>query len=191
MIRNFAAMEKKEERVAFGGGCFWCTEAVFLQLRGVCEVTPGYAGGHVAHPTYEMVCAGATGHAEVILILYDPDIISFRKLLDVFFASHDPTAINRQGADVGTQYRSIILTTTEEQKKEAEGVIRVLNASKKYAAPIATQIVPLADTFFPAEEYHRRYYERHPDAGYSQSVIAPKVEKVRRSHPDMLKDDKG
>ena len=176
----------REEKVAFGGGCFWCTEAVFLQIKGVGEVTPGYGGGHAANPTYEMVCGGATGHAEVILIAYDPEVIPFRNLLDVFFTSHDPTAVNRQGADVGTQYRSVIFITTEEQKKEAEDTIRGLNGSKKYAAPIATEVAVLGNTFYPAEEYHRRYYERHPDAGYSRAVIAPKVEKARRAHADIL-----
>lgn len=180
-------MPPREEKVAFGGGCFWCTEAVFLQLKGVLEVTPGYAGGRTPHPTYETVCGGGTGHAEVIQIAYDPGIIPFRDLLNVFFSSHDPTAVNRQGSDIGTQYRSVILYTSEEQKREAEEVIRELDESKKYASAIATEVVSLGATFYPAEEYHRRYYERHPDGGYSEAVIAPKVEKVRRMHPDMVK----
>ena len=174
------------EKVAFGGGCFWCTEAVFLELKGVIEITPGYAGGKDPHPTYESVSSGATGHAEVIQIVYDPAIISFSTLLGVFFVSHDPTTLNRQGNDVGTQYRSILLYTTEDQKNEAEGRIKELTESKRFAKPIVTELAPLSN-FYPAEEYHKAYYQKHPDEGYSEYVIAPKVEKIRREHPELLR----
>jgi peptide-methionine (S)-S-oxide reductase len=174
------------EKVAFGGGCFWCTEAVFLEIKGVCAVTPGYAGGHKENPTYEQVSTGTTGHAEVILIEYDPGVVPFSKLLEVFFASHDPTTLNRQGADVGTQYRSIILYETETQKEEAEQAIKELERKKAYQKPIVTEVVPLKK-FYPAEEYHKKYYERHPNEGYSQAVIAPKVGKVREKFKELLK----
>ncbi len=181
-------MTESKEVVAFGGGCFWCTEAVFLQLKGIAEVTPGYAGGSVANPSYEHVSDGTTGHAEVIRIAYDPSIISFAKLLEVFFASHDPTTLNRQGADTGTQYRSTILYTTPEQKTEAERMIAALTAEKKYADPIVTKIEALNNSFYPAEEYHKRYYDTHPDQPYVEIVIAPKVEKIRHAYKDLLKD---
>lgn len=179
-------MQSGLETVAFGGGCFWCTEAVFLELKGVTQVTPGYAGGHDSKPTYESVSSGKTGHAEVILIEYDPSIISFEKLLDVFFTSHDPTTLNRQGADVGEQYRSTILYTSEAQKKTAQGMIERLTEAKKYKDPIITEL-KLLDEFYPAEAYHMRYYESHEDAPYSQIMIAPKLEKLRREHEDLLK----
>jgi len=172
-------------RVAFGGGCFWCTEAVFLQLKGVITVTSGYAGGKTEVPTYERVSTGTTGHAEVILVEYDPKKINFEKLLEVFFESHDPTGLNRQGNDIGTQYRSIILYTTMEQKNEAEKIIKRLTDSKKYSKPIVTEIASLAK-FYPAEEYHKDYYARHPDEGYSQFIIKPKVDKIRKKYQDLL-----
>lgn len=181
-------MVNKIEIVAFGGGCFWCTEAVFLELKGVLGVTPGYAGGSVPSPTYEQVSMGNTGHAEVIRIEYDPEIIPFAKLLEVFFASHDPTTLNRQGNDIGTQYRSVILYSSEEQKNEAEKAIYKLTESKKHGKPIVTELAPL-ENFYPAEEYHKRYYENHPDEGYSSFVIAPKVEKVRKEFKENLKSD--
>ncbi len=179
-------MKKDLQSVAFGGGCFWCTEAVFLELKGVKEVTSGYAGGTVPNPTYEQVSMGNTGHAEVIRIGYDPSVITFAKLLEVFFASHDPTTLNRQGNDVGTQYRSVIFYSNDGQKNEAEKSIYELTRSKKYGKPIVTEIARLKE-FYPAEEYHKRYYENHPDAGYSSHVIAPKVEKVREEFKDQLK----
>ncbi|MBI3114368.1 MAG: peptide-methionine (S)-S-oxide reductase MsrA [Candidatus Harrisonbacteria bacterium] len=179
-------MNSNIKKVAFGGGCFWCTEAVFLELKGVVAVTSGYAGGTVPNPSYEAVSSGATGHAEVVLIEYDPNIIPFAKLLEVFFESHDPTELNRQGNDIGTQYRSIILCGDEEQQREARAYIEALTAAKKYQKPIVTEVVPLA-AFYPAEEEHERYYARHSEEGYARSIIKPKVEKVRNAHPELLK----
>lgn len=179
-------MSMKTESVAFGGGCFWCTEAVFLSLKGVVGVTPGYAGGHTQNPTYEEVSGGRTGHAEVIKIEYDPEQISFSKLLGVFFDAHDPTQVARQGADVGTQYRSIILFSSDEQKQEAERVIAELGGSGKYPKPVATELKKL-EKFYPAEEYHKEYYLKHPDEAYSAAVISPKIEKIRSEHPELMK----
>ena len=173
------------EKVAFGGGCFWCTEAVFLELKGVSAVTPGYAGGNAQHPTYEQVSTGTTGHAEVILVEYDPAQISFDALLDIFFMSHDPTTRNRQGNDIGTQYRSVIFYTTEIQRAAAAHRIHELEKMHRYPLPIITEVISLA-AFYPAEEYHKKYYERHPDQSYSSLIIRPKVEHVRREHPELL-----
>lgn len=178
------------EVVVFGGGCFWCTEAVFLRLKGVISVTSGYAGGPSASsgqaPTYEQVSTGRTGHAEVIRVEYDPAVIPFRKLLEVFFASHDPTTPNRQGADVGTQYRSIILYTDYSQKIAAGRYVAELTAAKRYPDPIVTEI-KLLDRFWPAEEYHRDFYAKNPDQSYSQAVIAPKVEKTAERFGALMK----
>jgi peptide-methionine (S)-S-oxide reductase len=179
---------KKIEKVALGGGCFWCTEAIYKMLKGVTLVLPGYAGGIKAHPTYEEVCSGTTGHAEVILIEYNPDIISFSDLLTVFFATHDPTTPNRQGADVGTQYRSIILYTTESQKQEAENFIHDLETSHPGGAPIVTEVKPL-ETFYAAEEYHRDYYNNNPQETYCRLVINPKIKKVQQEFYKLLKDN--
>lgn len=176
------------ETVVFGGGCFWCTEAVFKMLRGVNQVEPGYAGGQSSHPTYEAVCEGGTGHAEVIKIDYDPSQIAFRDLLTVFFASHDPTTLNRQGNDIGTQYRSIILYTTEGQKTEAEKFIAELNNSHPDGAPITTELKPLVQ-FFPAEDYHHDYYAQNQRQGYCQIVINPKLEKVQKQFAELLKSN--
>ena len=170
----------------FGGGCFWCTEAVFENLRGVESVMPGYAGGDTPRPTYEDVSTGNTGHAEVIKVEYDPTVISYRDLLTVFFATHDPTTRNRQGNDVGTQYRSVILYSTPAQKDEAEAFIREVNASSPSGDPAITEVKPL-DMFFPAEEYHRRYYDQNRSAGYCQLVISPKVKKVQEKFAELLK----
>ncbi len=178
------------ETATLAGGCFWCLEAGFDQLRGVERVQSGYAGGSVANPTYEQVCTGRTGHAEAVQIGYDPAVISFHELLQVFFVIHDPTTLNRQGADVGTQYRSAIFYHTPEQKAEAERVIAELAAAKVWDDPIVTEIVPL-QVFYPAEEYHRDYYRRHPNQGYCQIVIAPKVAKVRKQYFEKLKKDRG
>ncbi len=177
------------ESVAFGGGCFWCTEAVFLILKGVITVTPGYAGGETINPTYEQVSSGKTGYAEVILVEYDPQVVSFEKLLEVFFESHDPTAINRQGNDVGTQYRSIILYVSAKQREEAENYIKKIVNLKKYSKPIITELVSLK-TFYPAEEYHKEFYAKHPNEAYSESIIKPKVEKIIDKYPELLKKDK-
>ena len=174
------------QRVVFGGGCFWCTEAVFLQFRGVIAVTSGYAGGTTENPSYEEVSSGRTGHAEVVLVEYDPNVIGFEKLLEVFFESHDPTSSNRQGNDVGTQYRSIILYSNSEQRRGAQNFIEKLSDSKKYSKPIVTEVVPLTK-FYPAEEQHENYYARYPEERYSEFIIKPKVEKVREKYPELLK----
>lgn len=174
-------MESKANKVVelatFGGGCFWCIEAVFKQVPGVISVTSGYAGGHTENPTYKEVCSGETGHAEVVQVEFDPQKVSYRELLDIFWQSHDPTSLNRQGADVGTQYRSIILYHNEEQKKIAEESKREI--SKYYDKPIVTEIVPLKK-FYRAEEYHQNFYEKNPNYGYCVVVIKPKVEKVKK-----------
>jgi len=157
----------------FAGGCFWCLETVFNRLQGVESAVSGYMGGHTANPTYEDVCNGDTGHAEVVQVTFDPDVIGFRDLLDVFFTIHDPTQLNRQGNDVGTQYRSAIFWHTPEQKAEAEAAIAELTASKIFAAPIVTEVAEAA-TFYPAEPFHQRYYEQNPHQPYCQFVVAPK-----------------
>ena len=167
----------KTEIADLGGGCFWCMEAVFERLPGVISVTSGYAGGQTENPTYEQVCAETTGHAEVTQIVFDPAKISYNQLLDVFWQAHDPTTLNRQGADVGTSYRSIILYRDEKQKVEAEK--SRLEAQKNFRNPIVTEIVPLNE-FYPAEGYHQEYYDNNPNAGYCQIVIAPKLEKLER-----------
>ncbi|MBN2441303.1 MAG: peptide-methionine (S)-S-oxide reductase MsrA [Spirochaetales bacterium] len=161
----------------FGGGCFWCTEAVFKHIDGVIRVVSGYAGGIKKNPTYEEVCSGLTGHAEVIQIEYDPDIITYQALLTLFFKSHDPTSLNRQGADTGTQYRSIILYHSAEQKEMAHEYIEEINNNGLYSKDIVTQVVECKE-FFPAEEYHQNYFEKHPDQGYCRIVIAPKLQKL-------------
>ena len=176
----------KNEIVVFGGGCFWCTEAVFKMLRGVVSVVSGYAGGGTENPTYQEVCSGTTGHAEAIQITYDPSQVSYRDLLTIFFASHDATQLNRQGADVGTQYRSIVLYTTDEQKTETENFIKELDASSSEGDPIVTEVVPLT-VFYPAEDYHQNYYEQNKVQGYCQIVIAPKLQKVQEKYAELLK----
>lgn len=168
------------------GGCFWCLEAAFGQLRGVERVESGYTGGQVPNPTYERVCSGTTGHAEVVQVTFDPEVMSFADLLHVFFTIHDPTTLNQQGADVGTQYRSAIFYHDALQKAEAERVIAELGAEKVWDDPIVTEVKPL-DKFFPAEEYHRDYYRRNPNQGYCRAVVAPKVAKVRKLYFDKLK----
>jgi peptide-methionine (S)-S-oxide reductase len=170
----------------FGNGCFWCTEAVFQQLAGVHSAEPGYTGGGVKNPSYEQVCTGNTGHAEVIRITYDPKIITYAELLEVFWKTHDPTTLNRQGADEGTQYRSAIFYHSKEQKEQAEHYKRELNSSGAFARPIVTQIVP-AETFYPAEDKHKDFYLRHPTQGYCQMVIAPKLEKFEKAFKKKLK----
>lgn len=181
-------MEKEAiaERAVFGGGCFWCTEAIFKNLRGVESVAPGYAGGTTPNPTYESVCSGTTGHAEAIDIAYDPSRIAYRDLLTVFFATHDATTLNRQGNDVGTQYRSVIFTTTSGQRQEAETFVREINASHTSGKPIVTDVTPL-DTFYPAEDYHRDYYARNQNNPYCQVVINPKLQKVQEKFRALLK----
>lgn len=178
--------ETGHETAILGGGCFWCLEAVFEQLKGVEKVESGYTGGSVLHPTYEAVCGGRTGHAEVVRVTFDPRVVSYRELLDVFFAIHDPTTLNRQGNDVGTQYRSAIFSTSAEQKETAEAVIQELTANRTFSAPIVTEIEP-APEFFKAEEYHQGYYRANPDRGYCQLVVSPKVAKARAAFASKLK----
>lgn len=179
------------EVAVFGGGCFWCTEAVLQQLKGVREVTPGYAGGHVSargkHPTYEEVSTGKTGHAEVVKIEFDPTEISYRDLLTVFFASHDPTTLNRQGADVGSQYRSIILTTSEGQRRQAEEFIQEINTSDMEGEEVVTEVKPLEE-FYEAEAEHMDFYNRNQTYGYSLAVISPKLKKVRERFQHLIKE---
>jgi peptide-methionine (S)-S-oxide reductase len=178
-------MERKEV-ATLAGGCFWCLEAVFGELRGVENVVPGYAGGHVSDPTYKHVCTGSTGHAEVAQVTFDPRLISYRDLLKVYFAIHDPTTLNRQGADVGTQYRSAIYYHTPEQRAAAEEVIAELAASGVWDDPIVTEVAPLTG-FYAAEAYHRQYYRLNPSQPYCQAVIAPKVAKFRKQFLERLK----
>jgi len=179
--------EDKNQVAVFGGGCFWCTEAVFEELRGVVSVMPGYTGGTVPNPTYDAVCTGTTGHAEVTRVEYDPAQISFNDLLTIFFATHDPTTLNRQGNDVGTQYRSAIFYSTPEQKAEAEKFIVALTASDPDGHPIVTEVVALGE-FYEAEDYHRQYFKNHPEAGYCQVIIEPKVEKLQKQFSNLLKE---
>jgi len=177
---------QQREVATLAGGCFWCLEAAFQDLKGVESVQSGYAGGRVANPSYEDVCTGTTGHAEVVQITFDPQVVSFEDLLHVFFTIHDPTTLNRQGADVGTQYRSAIFYHSPEQKATAERVIAELQAQKLWDEPVVTEIKPLT-AFYPAEEYHRDYFRRNPTQGYCRAVIAPKVAKVRKLYFDRLK----
>jgi peptide-methionine (S)-S-oxide reductase len=174
------------EIATLGGGCFWCLEAVYNELRGVESVISGYAGGSVANPSYEQVCSGRTGHAEVVQVTFDPSVISYRDILGVFFTIHDPTTPNRQGADVGTQYRSIILFSSPSQEATAKEVIAETQASGLWHAPIVTQVEAL-DRFYPAEGYHQNYFERNPYQPYCQIVIAPKVAKARHTYLERLK----
>lgn len=174
------------ETATIAGGCFWCLEAVYDMLKGVDSVVSGYAGGKVENPSYRDVCNGTTGHAEVVQITYDPAVISFRDLLDVFFTIHDPTTLNRQGADVGTQYRSSVFYHTPEQKAIAEQTIRDVNTAKTWNAPIVTEVVPL-DKFYAAEDYHQEYFANNPNQPYCRVVVAPKVSKARQYFVDRLK----
>ena len=176
------------EIAVFGGGCFWCTEAMFKMLSGVVSVTPGYAGGTKPNPTYEEVCNGDTGHAEVTRIEYEPTQISFRTLMTIFFATHDPTTLNRQGNDIGTQYRSIILYTTPAQKEEAGMFIREVETSTKEGDHVVTEVKPLTD-FYEAENYHKDYFAHHPDQSYCNLIISPKVEKVQKEFAELLKNN--
>lgn len=176
------------EKVIFGGGCFWCTEAVFKMLKGVGKVLPGYSGGTKDEATYEKVSSGTTGHAEVTYVEYNPAEISYHDLLTVFFASHDSTTLNRQGNDVGPQYRSVIFYTTEAQKEEAEKFIAEINNSQKEGEQTVTEVVPFSE-FFEAENYHKDYYATHKDAGYCQIIINPKLEKVQKQFNELLKEN--
>jgi peptide-methionine (S)-S-oxide reductase len=178
--------QKVMEVTTFGGGCFWCTEAVFSQLKGVEKIEPGYSGGDLENPTYEEVSTGTTGHAEVAQITFDPNVISFKEILQIFFSTHDPTTLNRQGPDIGSQYRSIIFYHDNHQKEIAEQVIKDLSEEKIFDAPIVTQIEPLK-TFYKAEYYHKEYFKRHPEQPYCRVVIAPKVSKLRQLYLSKLK----
>jgi len=176
----------KMEVATLGGGCFWCIEAAFDEIKGVVNVESGYSGGTAASPTYEHVCTGTTGHAEVVQVTFDPSIISFKEILEIFFTTHDPTTRNRQGADVGTQYRSVIFYYNEKQKEVAEQVIAELEAEKVWESSIVTQVEQFKK-FYNAEDYHRGYFGRHPEAGYCRVVIAPKIAKLRKKYREKLK----
>ncbi len=184
MTNEFEGNER--EQATLGGGCFWCLEAVFVELEGVETVVSGYAGGHVSNPTYRAVCNGTTGHAEVAQITFDPTVITFDEILQVFFATHDPTTLNRQGADVGTQYRSAIYYHSETQKGTAEAMIAELNGVGIWPNPIVTEVAPL-DIFYPAEDYHQDYYKYNSQQPYCQVVITPKLAKLRKTFAGKLK----
>ncbi|MCA9981634.1 MAG: peptide-methionine (S)-S-oxide reductase MsrA [Anaerolineales bacterium] len=177
--------DKQLEIATLGGGCFWCVEAIYQDLIGVEKVVSGYAGGFVKNPSYNAVCAGTTGHAEVVQVHFDPDAISFEDILYIFWRVHDPTTLNRQGADVGTQYRSIILYESEAQKETALRSLAATDQSDLYASPIVTQVAPLED-FYPAEAYHQNYYRTNPNQPYCRVVIDPKVRKFRKAFQDKL-----
>jgi len=174
-------------KATFAGGCFWCTEAVYAQIKGVKRVTSGYLGGQLPNPTYQQVCTGMTGHAEAVEIEYDPAIVPYEKLLEVFFATHDPTTLNRQGPDHGTQYRSGVFYHDQEQKRIAQEVITKLNTARVFPGPIVTEVTP-ESTFYPAEAYHQDYFANNPYQPYCQSMVAPKVAKVRKVFKDILVD---
>jgi len=169
----------------FGGGCFWCTEAAFQRIKGVTGVVPGYAGGNVQQPSYERVTTGTTGHAEVVRVTFDPDVVSYKDLLKVFFAIHDPTTPNRQGNDIGPQYRSIILFVDDQQRQEAESFVAEINPD--FDNRIVTELEPLT-AFYEAEEYHHNYFNRNPNAGYCQVIISPKVSKLRKDFAQLLEE---
>jgi peptide-methionine (S)-S-oxide reductase len=176
----------EKELATLGGGCFWCLEAVFEGLRGVERVVSGYAGGDVVNPSYPQVCTGTTGHAEVVQVAFDPSVISYREVLEVFFGIHDPTTLNRQGMDVGSQYRSAIFYHSPEQQHVAEQTVAELNAAGIWGRPIVTEVVPF-QTFYPAEEYHQGYFRSNPGQGYCQAVVAPKVAKFRKQFAARLR----
>jgi len=179
-------MNTNYETITLGGGCFWCLEAVFDEMKGVLSVDSGYSNGHVANPSYRDVCSGATGHAEVVQIKFDPSVIQFKDVLNVFFAIHDPTTLNRQGADTGSQYRSGIYYHTPEQKETAEALIKDLNEQKIWDNPIVTEVEPVKD-FYVAEDYHQEYFAKNPSQPYCMAVVAPKVSKFRKHYLDLLK----
>ena len=182
----FATSDKKHEMAVFAGGCFWCTEAIFRSLKGVVSAVPGYTGGTKEDPTYDEVATGETGHAESVKIVFDPAVISYGDLLTVFFNTHDPTSLNRQGGDVGTNYRSAIFYANPAQEGEARSVIRELSDAKAYDKPIVTEVASLGE-FYPAEDYHREYYEHHKGDPYCELVIAPKMEKMQKRFAELLK----
>ena len=177
---------KQLEVATLGGGCFWCTEAVFSLLKGVEKVESGYSGGKIENPTYEKVSTGTTGHVEVVQISFNPDVISFKEILEVFFSSHDPTTLNRQGQDIGTQYRSVIFFHDDQQKAIAEQLIKELTETKTWNMPIVTQIEPFK-IFYKAEEYHQNYFKNHPEKSYCSIIIAPKIGKLKQHYLGKLK----
>jgi len=179
-------MGKELEKATLGGGCFWCTEAVYLQLKGVVDVKPGYSGGYTKNPSYKEVCTGTTGHAEVVQITFDPEVVSFSDILQVFFMTHDPTTLNRQGNDSGTQYRSVVFYHSEKQKETAGKVIGIFNSEKVYDRPIVTEVAAF-DIFYVAEDYHINYFARNKNQPYCQYVVAPKVEKFKKLFGDKMK----
>jgi peptide-methionine (S)-S-oxide reductase len=185
--KEVRTMQNQLDTATLGGGCFWCLEAVYLRVEGVLSVESGYAGGHVPDPSYEQVCDGHTGHAEVVNVTFDPASISYREILDIFFAIHDPTQLNRQGNDVGTQYRSVIFTHSDAQRETALQAISELSAEGVYDARIVTQVLPLDGNYFPAEAYHQNYFAQHPEQGYCAFVVAPKVAKFRQKFAHRLK----
>lgn len=174
------------ETATLGGGCFWCTEAVLSELSGITSVLPGYSGGTVPRPSYEQVCTGRTGHAEVVQVTFDPTVLSYHDLLTIFMTTHDPTSLNRQGDDVGTQYRSVIFYHSPEQRATAEQVIREIESARLWKRKVVTELTPFS-AFFPAEEYHRDYFRRNPGSGYCRVVIAPKVSKFRKEYASRLR----
>lgn len=189
MTNEIIAEESSSVATAtFGGGCFWCTEAVYAEIRGVKSVTSGYTGGRIPNPNYKQVCSGLTGHAEAVEIEYDPAVVPYEKLLEIFFATHDPTTLNRQGADVGTQYRSSIFYHDDTQKEIAKKVIAKLDESKVFSAPIVTTLEK-AKVFYPAENYHQDYFANNGYQPYCQAVVAPKVAKVRKAFKELLKTE--
>jgi peptide-methionine (S)-S-oxide reductase len=179
-------MSTSSQTIVLGGGCFWCTEAVYVKVRGITDVESGYSNGHVPQPTYEQVCTGTTGHNEVVKLTYDPAQISVRQILEIFFVIHDPTTLNRQGADSGTQYRSGIYYTTPEQKDVADDMIRQMSQDKLFGKPIVTEVLPLAN-YWPAEEYHQDFFEKNPYQGYCMAVAGPKVAKFRKTFAELVK----
>ena len=179
-------MAGETQTIVLGGGCFWCTEAVYVKVRGVTDVESGYSNGSVERPTYEQVCTGTTGHNEVVKLTYDPAQVSVRQILEIFFVIHDPTTLNRQGADAGTQYRSGIYYTTPEQKQVAQDMIRQMGEDKLFGRPIVTEVLPLAN-YWPAEEYHQDFFEKNPHQGYCVAVAGPKVAKFRKTFADLVK----
>ena len=179
-------MTPSNQTLVLGGGCFWCTEAVFVKVRGVTDVESGYSNGHVQQPSYEQVCSGTTGHNEVVKLEYDPEQITVREILEIFFVIHDPTTLNRQGNDTGTQYRSGIYYTTDEQRDVADDMVRQISQDKLFGRPVVTEVLPLSN-YSAAEEYHQDFFEKNPYQGYCMAVAAPKVEKFRKTFKDRVK----
>ena len=180
-------MSSPTQTIVLGGGCFWCTEAVYVKVRGITDVESGYSNGQAQRPSYEQVCTGTTGHNEVVKLTYDPAQISVRQILEIFFVIHDPTTLNRQGADSGTQYRSGIYYTTPEQKDAADEIIRQMSQDKTFGSPIVTEVLPLSN-YWPAEEYHQDFFEKNPNQGYCMAVAGPKVAKFRKTFKELVKD---